>query len=104
MDWYPDASAAGVRCGIAQVAVMDIHEIEARLDKLGAMEKNRSLRFAALRVANIVGGTSCFVTCGESYSLDEMPYARRGDGTFEMPDVVSHKKQLLPAILSALQP
>lgn len=47
MDWYPDASAAGVRCGIAQVEVTDMHEIEARLDKLRAMEKNRSLLCSA---------------------------------------------------------
>ena len=108
LDWYPDAGAAGVRFGIAQVEVTDMHEIEARLDELRvalcAMEKSRSLHFAALMVTDIVGGTSRLVTCGESHSLDGLPYARRGEGTFEMPDVVSRKKQLLPAILSALQP
>jgi hypothetical protein len=35
--------------------------------------------------------------------LDGLPYARRADGTLDAPGVVSRKKQLLPAVLAALE-
>jgi hypothetical protein len=39
----------------------------------------------------------------EVASLGVLPYARREDGTFSADGVVSRKKQLLPAVLSALE-
>jgi manganese-dependent inorganic pyrophosphatase len=104
---YKEYDAAGLHFGVAQVEVTDLLEIEARLDDVRAalcdMEKNRNLHFAGLLVTDIVGGTSRLLLCGDSHYLDGLPYARRADGTFEMPGVLSRKKQLLPAILSALQ-
>jgi len=104
---YKEYDAAGLRFGVAQVEVTDLLEVEARLDELRtalcAMEKNRNLNLAALMVTDIVGGTSRLVLCGDSHYLDGLPYARRSDGTFEMPGIVSRKKQLIPAILSVLQ-
>jgi len=104
---YKEYDSAGLRFGVAQVEVTDMLEIESRLDELRAalcaMEKNRGLHFCALMVTDIVGGTSRLLTCIESHYLDGLPYARRHDGTFEMPGIVSRKKQLIPAIFSALQ-
>jgi manganese-dependent inorganic pyrophosphatase len=92
---------------VAQVEVTDMLEIESRLDELRvalcAMGKNRGLHFAALMITDIVGGTSRLLTCADSHYLDGLPFARRPDGTFEMPGIVSRKKQLIPAIFSALQ-
>ena len=104
---YKEYDAGGLRFGIAQVEVTDMLEIESRLEELRAalctMEKNRGLNFAALMVTDIVGGTSRLLTCNESHYLDGLPFTRRSDGTFEMAGIVSRKKQLLPAILSALR-
>ena len=104
---YKEYDSAGLRFGVAQVEVTDMLEIESRLDELRAalcaMEKNRGLNFAALMVTDIVGGTSRLLTCLDSHDLDGLPYPRRHDGTFEMPGIVSRKKQLIPAIFSALQ-
>ena len=104
---YKEYDSAGLRFGVAQVEVTDMLEIESRLDELRAalcaMEKNRGLNFAALMVTDIVGGTSRLLTCLDSHYLDGLPFARRHDGTFEMPGIVSRKKQLIPAIFSALQ-
>jgi manganese-dependent inorganic pyrophosphatase len=104
---YKEYDSAGLRFGVAQVEVTDMLEIESRLDELRAalcaMEKNRGLNFAALMVTDIVGGTSRLLTCLDSHYLDGLPYPRRHDGTFEMPGIVSRKKQLIPAIFSALQ-
>jgi manganese-dependent inorganic pyrophosphatase len=104
---YKEYDAAGLHFGVAQVEVTDMLEIESRLDELRTalcnLEKNRHLHFCALMVTDIVGGTSRLLMCSDSHYLDGLPYARRADGTFEMPGIVSRKKQLLPAILSALQ-
>lgn len=97
----------GMRFAVAQVEVTDLLEIEARrgevCDALCAIKNNRGLDFTALMVTDIVGGTSRLLTCGESNRLDALPFARRADGTFEMPGIVSRKKQLLPVLLSVLQ-
>ena len=104
---YKEYDAVGLRFGIAQVEVTDLQEIGARLDELRSAlcqrEKDRGLHFAALMITDIVGGTSRLLTCPEAHYLDGLPYTRRPDGTFEMPGVVSRKKQLVPTILSALQ-
>ena len=98
---YKEYDAAGLHFGVAQVEVTDMLEIDSRLDELRTalcgLEKNRNLHFCALMVTDIVGGTSRLLTCGDSHFLDGLPYARRADGTFEMPGIVSRKKQLLPA-------
>ena len=55
----------------------------------------------ALRVTDMVGGMSRLLTCIESHYLDGLPFTRRSEGTW--PDILSRKKRLSPAILSALQ-
>jgi len=104
---YKEYDSAGLHFGVAQVEVTGMHEIESRLDELRAglcaMEKNRGLHFAALMITDIVGGASRLLTCVESHYLDGLPFARRPDGTFEMPGIVSRKKQLIPTILGTLQ-
>ncbi len=104
---YKEYEAGGMRFGVAQVEVTDMQEIEARLDELRAaleaMERERRLGFAALMVTDILGTRSRLVTSGGSHYLDGLPYSRLDDGTFDLPGVVSRKKQLLPVILNVLQ-
>ncbi len=104
---YKEYEAAGFNFGVAQVEVADMHEMESRLDDISAalakMEKEHRLDFAALMVTDIVYTTSRLVTSGTTHHLDGLPYARLDDGTFDMPGVVSRKKQLIPVILSVLQ-
>jgi manganese-dependent inorganic pyrophosphatase len=104
---YKEYDAAGVRFGVAQVEVAEMHEIEPRLEELrGALvaaEMEHRLDFAALMVTDIVYAKSRLVASGTSHHLDGLPYARLDDGTFDLPGIVSRKKQLIPAILSVLQ-
>ncbi len=104
---YKEYEAAGVRFGVAQVEVRDMHEIAARLEGLRAalrtLEKDRKLDFAALMVTDIVGTRSVLLASGGSHHLDDLPYARLDDGTFDLPGIVSRKKQLVPVILNVLQ-
>jgi manganese-dependent inorganic pyrophosphatase len=90
--------------GIAQVEVANLMELSGRLAEieagLSALAENRGLGLAVLMVTDVVRGASRLVLAGPQVGrLDELPYARRPDGTLDAPDLVSRKKQLLPAIL-----
>lgn len=99
--------AAGLRFGIAQVEVAGMQEIEAQLDEIRqALHRQcvaHNLNFAALMVTDVVMGNSRLIYCDEAHHLSALPYARRADDTFDMPGVVSRKKQLLPTLLGTLQ-
>jgi manganese-dependent inorganic pyrophosphatase len=104
---YKEYDAGGVRFGLAQVEVADMREIEPRLDELRAalakMEREHRLDFAALMVTDILETRSRLVTSGATAHLDGLPYSRLDDGTFDLPGIVSRKKQLVPVILNTLQ-
>jgi manganese-dependent inorganic pyrophosphatase len=104
---YKEYEAAEIRFGLAQVEVADMREIEPRLTELraalAAMERERRLDFAALMVTDILETRSRLVTSGATAHLDGLPYSRLDDGTFDLPGVVSRKKQLVPVILNTLQ-
>ncbi len=93
--------------GIAQVEVANLHELDSRLgevtDGLNNLAEARGLGLAVLMVTDVVRGTSRLVLAGKQMAvLDELPYQRLPDGTLNAPDVVSRKKQLLPAVLGLL--
>jgi manganese-dependent inorganic pyrophosphatase len=96
-----------VRFAIAQVEVPGFAELEERVGELRQaledLRERQGFEFALLLVTNVVRGTSRLVTAGPERLLDGLPYARRADGTLDAPGVVSRKKQLLPAVLSALE-
>lgn len=104
---YKEYETAGTKFGVAQVEVTDMHEVESQLDRLrsalAAMERDRRLAFAALMITDILGTRSRLLTSGLTHHLDGLPYSRLDDGTFDLPGVVSRKKQLIPVILNALQ-
>ncbi|MCC7361115.1 MAG: DHH family phosphoesterase [Anaerolineales bacterium] len=97
----------GVHFGIAQVEVANLHELDDRLAEinagLAALAEARGWGLAVLMVTDVVRGASRLVLAGrQAAALEELPYRRLPDGTLNAPDVVSRKKQLLPAILGLL--
>jgi manganese-dependent inorganic pyrophosphatase len=99
--------AGEFKFGIAQAEVANRHELDERLEALQAgledMCEARGLGLAVLMVTDVVRGASRLVLAGQHVAvLDDLPYVRRADGTLDAPDVVSRKKQLLPAILGLL--
>jgi manganese-dependent inorganic pyrophosphatase len=99
---YPEDSA-----GIAQVEITNFNELVQHLDALHEaltdLLQRQNLKLAVLMVTNVVSGDSRLVVAGESRLLSALPYSRLPDGTFDAPGVVSRKKQLLPAVLSAVK-
>jgi manganese-dependent inorganic pyrophosphatase len=98
--------SGGSKAGIAQVEVTHFSEIAPRLDDLkAALEKlanSEGLTLALLMVTDVVRGNSRLVTAGHPRTISALPYSRLSDDTLDAPDVVSRKKQLLPAVLTAL--
>lgn len=97
----------GVKFGVAQVEVASLLEVSERLNEIrSALEglcAGRGLGLAALMVTDVVRGASRLVLAGQAERLNDLPYTRLPDGTLDAPDVVSRKKQLLPAILGLLE-
>jgi len=54
-------------------------------------------------VTDVVRGSSRLVLTSDVPGLGGLPYAKLPDGTLRAQGVVSRKKQLLPALLSALE-
>lgn len=99
--------APDLRFGVAQVEVANLLELSDRLTEACAglenLARENNLGAAVLMVTDVVRGSSRLVVAGpEAARLNDLPYDRRPDGTLHAPDVVSRKKQLLPAILGVV--
>lgn len=99
--------ANNVRFGVAQVEVTSYNAVRDRMDEiraaLGELQTQRNLHFAALMITDIVQNNSLLVCVGEPRYLERLPFSRKGEGVWDMPGVVSRKKQLLPTLLGIVQ-
>lgn len=97
----------GIKFGVAQVEVANLLELDGRLAEISAgleaLCQARGFQLAVLMVTNVVRGASRLVLAGQTARLNDLPYQRLPDGTLDAPDLVSRKKQLLPAILGLLE-
>lgn len=98
---------SGVKFGVSQVEVTHFNEVMPRMDEIrGALrmlQEQRNLNFAALMVTDIVENDSLLVGVGEPRFFERLPFSRKSDGVWDLPGVVSRKKQLLPTLLGSLQ-
>jgi len=99
--------AGGFQFTIAQVEVTDLRQLDEHLDSLRKalddLRARRGLDFAMLMVTDVVDNASRLVLVNAPPSLDDLPYPRQPDGTRLAIDIVSRKKQLLPAVLGLLE-
>lgn len=99
--------AAGLNFGIAQVEVSTLVELDEHRERmreaLVALRDAKSLDFVMLMVTDVVRGSSRLLLTSDVPALGGLPYPRLGDGTMRAQGVVSRKKQLLPAVLGALE-
>jgi len=97
----------GIKFGVAQIEVANLLELADRLPEisaaLAALCEAKGLKLAVLMVTDVVRGASRLVLAGQVERLNDLPYTRLADGTLDAPDLVSRKKQLLPAILGLLE-
>jgi len=91
---------------IAQVEVSDLYELGEHLqhlkDALRDLRTSRGVDFAVLMVTDVVRGSSQLLVENPPAILEDLPFRHNPDGTLLAKDMVSRKKQLVPAILSLL--
>ncbi len=100
-------NAGNFEFSISQVEVTDSYELNEHLtavaDALKQMRASKGLDFAVLMVTDVVRGNSRLLLDNPPLILEDLPYRRDADGTLIAEDLVSRKKQLVPAILSLLE-
>jgi manganese-dependent inorganic pyrophosphatase len=104
---FKEFEAGKIKFGVAQVEVTNFQSLTERIGEvrkaLNELREQRGLEFAALMVTDIVYSNSLLVCVGETRYLERMPFSRKDEGIWDMPGVVSRKKQLLPMLLGILQ-
>jgi manganese-dependent inorganic pyrophosphatase len=100
--------AGGFKLAIAQAEVTDLVQLSEYLvpltKALDDLKDKRGLDFAMLMITDIVRGSSRLILSSNVPPiLSDLPYPPLPDGTRDAPDVVSRKKQLLPAVLGLLE-
>ena len=70
---------------------------------LMAMCEQRGYELAALMITDITANNSLLVVVGPPKYLERLPFSRKQEGVWDMPGIVSRKKQLLPTMLGLLQ-
>ena len=99
--------ASDFKFSISQVEVTDAYELNEHLasvaEALRQMRVSKGLDFAVLMVTDVVRGSSRLLLDNAPMILEDLPYRRDPDGTLIAEDLVSRKKQLVPAILSILE-
>jgi len=97
----------GYTFAIAQVEVTDLRQLDEHLPALRTamdeLRRQRGLDFFMLMVTDVVDTDSRLVIVNEPPVLEDLPFPRQQDGTRLAQDVVSRKKQLLPAVLGLLE-
>ena len=103
---FKQFEAGKTRFGVAQVEVTNFEEIDARMgeirDELRAQQHRMGLDFTAMMITDVVKSNSQLVFGEDARLHGQLPFARKRPGIYDLPGVVSRKKQLLPALLALL--
>lgn len=97
----------GSRFSVAQIEEIGFDQFWQRKDDLlRALEdyrQSRSYRFSALLVTDINTQQSLLLMVGDTAMIAKIGYPRLEQGVFELKDIVSRKKQLLPYLTHSLE-
>ncbi|MFM8570480.1 MAG: putative manganese-dependent inorganic diphosphatase [Pirellula sp.] len=97
----------GIRFSISQIEETGFDLFWDRKEDLRkALEElasKQNLQFAALLVTDVVSNGSLLLLSHESDAWDEINYPCLDRGLYQLPDVVSRKKQLLPLLAQVLR-
>jgi len=97
---------SGTAVSIGQVEVTVLQELpDRRKDLLEALDVRRQqegLALICLMVTDVVMGRSRLLCRGENWILQALPFTRITEGEFELDDMLSRKKQLVPVLMAVL--
>lgn len=98
-------SKNGKKIGIGQCETNTLLNVSSYADKyIKALEKIRTanmLDWALLLITDVLIGNSILLVTESKYNA-KLPYSLLNDGVYDLPGVMSRKKQLLPEILYCL--
>jgi len=94
----------GLNFALSQVEETNLELLHQRNDEirktmLQQMEEKK-LDFFALLATDAVRGNSQMIIEGDKNFISQLPYAKTESDIFNLPGVVSRKKQLLPQVLA----
>jgi len=102
-----DYNTERYKFAVAQVEEVGFENFFAKrgelLREMRAIRKEEKYDFFGLLVTNVVRETSMMLCVGEKRVLDRINYTRLDESTFDLPGVLSRKKQLLPHLLKVLE-
>ena len=97
----------GVSFGIGQVEVVTLTEIpemaDTFLEALQDVQKEKGLDWVMLLITNVIKENSMLISTAYRGIEKQLVYKPLQDHLFELPGVLSRKKQLLPEILRVLE-
>lgn len=100
---FKEYSAADKTFGVSQVEVVSFHEFQGMKAEIAAelrkLREERQLDFAGLLVTDIVRETSLLLAVGGKELPYLIGYTQVEPSLFELPGVLSRKKQLVPHLL-----
>lgn len=97
----------GREVSVGQVEVTGLQELPGRreelLEALDERRQREALALIGLMVTDVVTGRSHMLAKGESWIMTALPFTRVADGEFDLEDMVSRKKQLVPTLMAVLE-
>jgi len=104
---FKEFETADQRFGIGQVEVVnfaEFHELKGEIEAaLAEVREERKLGTVGLLVSDIVRGTSLLLALGDAKLPYIIGYPRVSENLYELKNVLSRKKQLVPHLLKVLQ-
>lgn len=76
---------------------------EALFSELVNIVESEGMDFAALLVTDVVYENSLLLVAGRQKIINALPFSKINDNLFDLPDILSRKKQLLPTLLKAFE-
>ncbi|HBM15020.1 MAG TPA: putative manganese-dependent inorganic diphosphatase [Lentisphaeria bacterium] len=93
---------------IAQVEEANFNNFNLKFEDLltaaNALIKKESLSFFALIVTNLSKETSLMLASGTHDFMELLPYNKIKDNLYDLPGILSRKKQLLPQLINVFHP
>lgn len=104
---FKEFEAGEERFGVGQVEVVnfaEFHELKEEIEAaLAEVRDDRKLGMVGLLVSDIVRGTSLLLALGDVQLPYIIGYPRAGENLYELKNVLSRKKQLVPHLLKVLK-
>jgi manganese-dependent inorganic pyrophosphatase len=97
----------GYTVGISQIEVVTMEDLKDTADALrkalDELIRDHNLDWAMLMISNVLKEKSKLLSRGAAQLEKGLVYSSEGDGLFDLPGILSRKKQLLPEVLRVLE-